>query len=281
MTFGDHDSIDDDILLLRADARSGVPQGARDRVLKRLGLGVGAIGAATTVSAGAGAITGALATSSTKILVTTLALGIGIGFGTRSGLDVLGGAPPPRDEGRSVASATKAASPRALGPRRPAEPAPTPPETRVAPATTTTTDTVEAPPSKARPQPSPARAPVTAAMPAFSVPAPVLVPPSLAEQQALLDDARGALVRRDGASALSAIGAHRLRFPNTTLAEERAALEIRALVELGRLDEARERHAAFDLAFPGSLFANALRTLLPSTAPDPVTEPAPSLQEDG
>jgi hypothetical protein len=109
-----------------------------------------------------------------------------------------------------------------------------------------------------------------------AVATPVLAPPSLGAQQSLLDDARNALVRKDGTSALSAIGAHRLRFPDTALAEERAALEIRALVALGRMEEARSRYASFERMFPGSLFATSLRSLLPTFASDSVTE-TPSL----
>jgi hypothetical protein len=107
----------------------------------------------------------------------------------------------------------------------------------------------------------------------------VLAAPGLGAQQSLLDDARSALVRNDGTSALSAIGAHRLRFPDTALAEERAALEIRALVALGRLEEARERLDAFERAFTGSLFTPSLRRFLPQAMPQPVTDSAPGPQD--
>lgn len=267
MTFGDHDSIDDDVLsALKADARSGVPRGSRDRVMRRLGLGAGVLGATATVSTGAGALlAGAVASHSTTLLVSTLALGIGLGFGARSGIDVFRS-----PEARAV--------PTAVAPPAPA-PSPSPLRTpsRLFPQNTAI-PVAPAPPSTTRKaivhEPAPrAREPLA---PSTSLlPAPVVAPPGLAAQQALLDDARGALTRHDGTSALSALGAHRLRFPDTVLAEERAALEIRALVVLGRLEEARERHAAFERAFPNSLFAPSLAKLLPSPSAESVTEASP------
>jgi hypothetical protein len=112
---------------------------------------------------------------------------------------------------------------------------------------------------------------------------PKIEPPGLAAQQALLDEARGALRRHDGAGALSAIGAHRLRFPETALFEERSALEIRALVALGRVEEARRLYGTFVGRFPGSLFAESLRTVVAGSAGDSVTDGAtdPQVTKDG
>jgi resuscitation-promoting factor RpfA len=268
MTFGKHDSIDDDVITaLRADARGPVPPGSRERMLRRLGLGAGMLGATATVATGAGTLVAStLSAHSTAVLVSTLAIGIGIGFGAREGVDVIAPKPP------AAAMATRAAVP---------APAPAPPPT-AARAPTPTPLILATPPTAPEPPPPSNVArdagPRVARPPTESaVPAPVLTPPGLAAQQSLLDDARSSLVRGDGTSALSAIGAHRLRFPDTALGEERAALEIRSLVALGRLEEARERHAAFERAFPGSLFAPSLRTLMPAPTTDFVTEsPAPS-----
>jgi hypothetical protein len=260
MTFGDRNEIDDEVLAaLRADAQAGVPQGSRERVLRRLGAGVGLLGATTTVTTGAGAlVASAITTHSTAVLVSTLAIGIGIGFFAHSGLDAV------RPQQAPVATvlvapqapATAPAAPRV--PERAPEPAPT-------------ARPVSVPATSVRDESAPKRAPAGRVQPVGSpaaalVPAPVLAPPGLAAQQSLLDDARGAIRRGDGTSALSAIGAHRLRFPDTVLGEERAALEIRALLTLARTQEARERHAAFERAFPGSLFASSLRKLVPSGA---------------
>jgi hypothetical protein len=262
MTFGDRHEVDENVLAaLRADARTGVPQGSRERVLRRLGVGAGLVGATATVTTGAGAlVASAIATHSTAVLVSTLAIGIGIGFGAHSGLDAVH---PTESRVATVLV-----------------PSPVPPTAPVAPRVP------EAVPDRAL-TPTPAAVPVTTARDASTprreppgrvhtanaplaslVPAPVLAPPGLAAQQSLLDDARSALLRGDGTSALSAIGAHRLRFPETALGEERAALEIRALLTLRRVEEARERHAAFERAFPGSLFAASLRKLVPSSEPE-------------
>jgi hypothetical protein len=259
MTFGDRNEIDDEVLAaLRADAQAGVPQGSRERVLRRLGAGVGLLGATTTVTTGAGAlVASAITTHSTAVLVSTLAIGIGIGFFAHSGLDAVR---PQQAPVATVLVAPPAPATARVAPRVP-ERAPEPEPTALP---------VSVPATPARDENAPKRAPVgrvePAKPPAALVPAPVLTPPGLAAQQSLLDDARGAILRGDGTSALSAIGAHRLRFPDTVLGEERAALEIRALLTLGRIQEARERHAAFERAFPGSLFASSLRKLVPSGA---------------
>jgi hypothetical protein len=262
MTFGDRDAVDDEVVAaLRADARTGVPKGSRERILRRLGIGAGVLGATASVTTGAGAlVAGAIATHSTAVLVSTLAIGIGIGFGAHSGLDAIR-APDGRVATVPVSPPVSATA--TLAPRVPKHaPAPTP---SLAP---TTLPPVTASAGNAPRREPPGRVEPTIARPVSLVPAPALDPPSLAAQQSLLDDARNALLRRDGTSALSAIGAHRLRFPETALAEERAALEIRALLSVGRTQEARERHGVFERAFPGSLFASSLRQLLPSGASD-------------
>jgi hypothetical protein len=275
MTFGDDDSIEDDVIAaLRADARGTVPARSRDRVLRRLGLGAGVLGATATVTTGAGAlVASAVAAHSTTILVSTLAIGIGIGFGARSALDVIRPAPTP-------APAALVAQSLPSGPPAPQRGASLAPEPSAAPP--------PPPVAASAPTPEPGRQPPTIqrgpafverAAPISALPTPVLAPPGLAAQQSLLDDARGALVRGDGTSALSAIGAHRLRFPDTAFAEERAALEIRALIALARVEEARERHAAFERAFPGSLFAPSLRKLLPAQSAEAVTDLPVSPQE--
>jgi resuscitation-promoting factor RpfA len=270
MTFGDRDSIDEDVLsALRADAQGGVPQGSRDRVLRRLGLGAGVLGATASVSTGAGAlVAGALATHSTAVLVSTLAIGVGIGFGAHSGLDVLRSPKEPVAatavaQPRAPASLTPPSSRPTTLPVQPATPAPEPPPTTASTGERTRERASHSAPSTPPPP---------------LVPTPVLAPPGLAAQQSLLDDARSSLVRGDGTSALSAVGAHRLRFPDTSLGEERAAIEIRALIALGRIEEARERHGAFERAFPGSLFIPSLRTLVPGAAAESVTEPPASPQ---
>jgi hypothetical protein len=267
MTFERNDSIDSDVIAaLRADARRGVPPSSRKRVLRRLGLSAATLGATVTVATGARAFVASLvAASSTKVLVSTLAIGVGVGVGVHAARDLI------RPQTASVPTAVPQASPRpspapAQGPSAIPAPAAPPPE-----ADAPSREAASVDPSR-RPAPH-----VRSSM-APPIPTAALPPPGLAAQQALLDGARRALVRGDGMAALTAIDAHRQRFPDTTLAEERAVLEIRALLALGRLAEARERHAAFERMFPGSLFAPSLRSLVP-TAADSVTEPPSPPQE--
>ncbi|HEX5101057.1 MAG TPA: hypothetical protein VFV94_16215, partial [Polyangiaceae bacterium] len=102
---------------------------------------------------------------------------------------------------------------------------------------------------------------------------------SLAEQQALLDDARGALRRGDGTAALAALRSHTSRFPETVFDEERQAVAIRALVLVGQLDAARQREAAFERRFPASLLTSSLRAAVGgSQAPRSVAGSTPSDQ---
>ncbi|HEV8547607.1 MAG TPA: hypothetical protein VGQ57_01245 [Polyangiaceae bacterium] len=86
----------------------------------------------------------------------------------------------------------------------------------------------------------------------------------LAEQQALLDQARAALRRGDGAAALDAVRQHLARFPRTAFEEEREAVAIKALVMLGAGDEARRRVAQFAQRYPKSLLLPALKAALGS-----------------
>jgi hypothetical protein len=81
---------------------------------------------------------------------------------------------------------------------------------------------------------------------------------SLAEQQILLDVARRALARGDGATALEALAWHRSRFPRTQLAEEREALTIKALRAAGRGGEASAQAQQFTARYPRSVFSPGL-----------------------
>ena len=74
----------------------------------------------------------------------------------------------------------------------------------------------------------------------------------LAEERRLLDRARAAVVRGAPDEALPLLASHAERFPDGALAEERFALEIRALSRLGRTDEARTRLAALASRYPHS-----------------------------
>jgi hypothetical protein len=118
--------------------------------------------------------------------------------------------------------------------------------------------------------PQAARAPASAAPePSSSAPAAVssvVAAPtgvdSLAAERALLDPARTALGRGDGASALDAVHKHEARFASGKLAEEREAIAVQALVVLHRADEARARAARFQQRYPGSVLAPSVAAAL-------------------
>lgn len=269
MTESDPDGIDHDILeALRRDGQGNAPRAARERVLQRLSVGTAVLGVATTAATG-GAVAAVTTTHATIALVSTLVLGVGIGFGTRSVLDTSEGSPAPH-----LAPAAPARAPVI-----PLSPAP-PPAGSPAPEPAAVNPTPELP----RSLPPPSTPTTTARIaPPAARPTPSAEPAGLAAQQALLDEARAALRRHEGANALSAIGAHRLRFPESALSEERAALEMRALAELGRMDEARVLYERFVRRFPHSLFTRSLSGLVPPRTDDSVTEPGalPQMKSGG
>jgi hypothetical protein len=90
----------------------------------------------------------------------------------------------------------------------------------------------------------------------------------LARERTLLDVARGALEREDGAAVLRATEQHQRTYPNGVLAQEREAMAVRALVMLGRGEEARARVARFRASFRDSV-------LLPTLTSAIGEEPAP------
>jgi hypothetical protein len=91
----------------------------------------------------------------------------------------------------------------------------------------------------------------------------------LALERAGLDVARAAIERGDGATALTATREHERRFPNGLLVQEREAMAIRALVMLGRGNEARARALRFRTGFPGSMLLPAIESAVaaPSASP--------------
>jgi hypothetical protein len=84
------------------------------------------------------------------------------------------------------------------------------------------------------------------------------------QERMLLDDARAALVQGDAKRALERADAHRARFPEGLLSEERDALRVEALVGTGKYDEARSAAAAFRQRSPGSLFLRTVDSAIAS-----------------
>ncbi|XXX80362.1 hypothetical protein WMF30_16485 [Sorangium sp. So ce134] len=83
----------------------------------------------------------------------------------------------------------------------------------------------------------------------------------LVRESNLLDRSRAALAQ-DPAAALAALDRHESDFPKGRLAEEREFIAIRALMRLGRADEARARAAAFVARYPSSSFAEPVRRIV-------------------
>lgn len=122
-----------------------------------------------------------------------------------------------------------------------------------------------------------ARAPSTSAPNVVVSDLPPAQPPTVAAQVLstadaaraelhLLRQARAAVARGDFKAALSQIAEHTRRFKNGRLVEEREALRVKALVGLGRAEEARRGAAAFRARFPRSV-------LLPAVSQMPLSSP--------
>jgi hypothetical protein len=97
-------------------------------------------------------------------------------------------------------------------------------------------------------------------------PAPLPAPQRASEDTAiaelrLLRQARAAVARQDYAAALTPIAEHARRFKNGRLAEEREALDVRALAGLGRTDEARRAARHFEERFPRSVLLPAVKQM--------------------
>jgi hypothetical protein len=86
----------------------------------------------------------------------------------------------------------------------------------------------------------------------------------LKAERALLDKARAALGRGDDDVCLAIVKTHADTFPRGHLAEEREGLAIKALVNLGRAAEARQRGARFRAHYPRSLLLPAVESALGS-----------------
>jgi hypothetical protein len=82
------------------------------------------------------------------------------------------------------------------------------------------------------------------------------------EELELLDRARQADARGDYASVLAIAMSHGRRYPSGRLAEEREVLRVKALVGLGRRDEARELGAKFRRNFPRSVLLPKIDDML-------------------
>jgi len=112
-----------------------------------------------------------------------------------------------------------------------------------------------APPAVAPPVEEPAEAPVV------DIPMPDL---ALTAESALLDEAQEHLAAGRHRAALETLAAHRVRFPNGRLIQERDVIGIRALVAAGQLDAAREQARRFMARHPKTAFRHILAPILGS-----------------
>jgi hypothetical protein len=215
----------DPLSLLRESADVRPPEGAAARVAERL-ASVATAGAA----AGAVGLTGlggrpSWGTLGRRFLRWSVApLGLGIAIGA-SGQALLTG-PPPRPQALQPALHLPAFA-------------------SAAPAA------VEAP----------AEAPEVPAAVAASARAPRS---TLMEERLLLDQARRQLASDEPARALVFLDQHAQRFARGELSEEREAMRINVLVQLGRKDEAKAGGEAFAARFPNSIMGTSVRAALRS-----------------
>jgi hypothetical protein len=89
-----------------------------------------------------------------------------------------------------------------------------------------------------------------------AAPTPAPRPPAVAnlsEEQALIDQARAALLRGNANDALAALDTHGQRYPDGQLSEDREALSVQALASLGRDDDAKARATRFREKWPRSI----------------------------
>lgn len=94
---------------------------------------------------------------------------------------------------------------------------------------------------------------------------------ALARERALLDVARTALGRGDGAHALAFVSRHASEFPRGQMTEEREALAVQALTKLGRRSEAVQRGLDFHKTFPNSVLGPVVDAALENARASDVT----------
>lgn len=249
----DHDALPEDVRALLDGERDDVPapSAAREMVLDRVFSTVGlapaphpaqptqppppvvptTAGSATAATAASAGWTGALVVGAVIVAVVagsfTARSRAPASIPVRSSVPVI-----------STPMATPS-SVMPVGQPAPSLAAPTPQATVATPVSS---------PSPVHPAPS---ATVTARRPSATIDE---SPDALEEEQRLLGAAQRALTQTDAAGALATIRAHARRFPRGTLAEERDALEIRALLLAQREDEARALAARFRRRYPDSVF---------------------------
>jgi len=246
--------LEDDILALVGAAKQ-VPEltGARkaelfDATAAKLGLpppgggegGGGGGGTGTGAGAAAAAAAAHLGTKLTMALIATFTIGIVVGVIADRALS-------PDRSAQPVASASVL-------------PAPPLAAERDAGAHVAAIETI----SPASLPDAPKAAPAASTTPAHAASTEALSSRGLAAERALLDIARSALARGEAGEALAATSRHAREYPDGALVEEREAIAVKALVALGRKEEARTRVQALEQRFPTGLSVRAAKAAVDS-----------------
>lgn len=238
-------------LLAAYRADEGLPADVRARVLARVNHSVDAPGA------GSGVVT--LPRRGVRMTVIGLALAAGIAalwFG------------------RDLVSPTQVATPSSASHERAHATTHVAEEHEADVDATSTTPIPATPPSPTIVPPSAAVADEPAAKPSTpsatrkATPTPAIEIDAFADETELLRAAQAARARGDSRHALALLDAGARRFATGALAEERAALHVLALCDLGRRSRARREADAFATTYPGSPLLGRVRTACVEESPD-------------
>jgi hypothetical protein len=230
-------------LLAREKARVAVSPERTEELLARVERNAAVVAAVGGLGMGAALAVNAAKVSILQKILTNLARAkTAVAIAAFAAGGVTGGVVTHAVETRTTVAPTPTASP---SPRpavvASAIPAPAP-EASIAPEASTAPDASALPTAPSAP---PSAAQVSAS--------------TLDTERTLVDRGRAALAKGDADAALRALGEHERRFPAGSLAEERDALTVRALVVAGRKSDASRRLGAFEKRYPSSLFTKGLR----------------------
>jgi TolA-binding protein len=221
---------------LRQASIPAPPEGTRERMLGRLSLVLPAATPGVNAPAAhphAGSLVGAGAVSAKGAAVIAVAFFAG-GAAGGAAVSALRTAEPPR-----VVYVDRVVSAAASG-------------SATAPAPGASSPGTAAPPAS--------RASVSSA----SAPVPAVPQGEHPSERLLIDDARAGLASGDAATALARLDEHARRYKHGQLDEEREALAVQALAQLGRYDDARARAARFRQRWPDSVYLSAVDATLKS-----------------
>ncbi|MBI5495467.1 MAG: hypothetical protein HY904_10625 [Deltaproteobacteria bacterium] len=231
------------------------PDGARDRVRQRLALTVGAAAGVAAFSAAKGAalsaVSGALAgksgagvagTTLASLLTAKVVVPAVMVVAVAGGVTVARVVERPARVAAVTAPVVARPAPSAAAPLVVIQPAPAP-----APAVQPAPDPRAVPLS-----PVPVTRPATGTLPA---------------ERRLLDQARQALADHRGDAALVTLDRHREQYARGQLAEERDALRVMALADLGRAPEARRAAVRFLERHPHSVLRSAVESAVTTASP--------------